>query len=360
MNKIIHIIITGFFKLFVPFIYLSFIIAGIFSALVSAIIEYDVFSELFIKSDFNNSSILLSVPLLVVVSFEVTKIFLIFLNKQYSISDNSHYQKDKSSFLRLRYILIFISFFATLIYSFYNLQNPEFENNLKKEYAELKSQYDIDVKIIETTFDNNIKSQTQNIDNQIAIFDSRMTTEENYKFKGRQEYRGPRFEQAEKSKKEQEDKREIITNNLNTQKLSTISNRTQKLEDDKIKVKDKINKSSSSGNKMLTATLSILNTNSNYSEGQYIFLVGLLSLLLSVGLEFIIWSSFTVLAINHGDIFDFGIQTEKYKNATQAELEINKTDFKKEVKNNTNYATQILYAVSNSAKDLIKRAKKDF
>ena len=77
MRKLIHNGISGFFKVFIPITYLVFIMAGVLAALVSALIEYQVFSELYIKVT-NTSGFFKLIPLFLVIAFEVTKVFLIF------------------------------------------------------------------------------------------------------------------------------------------------------------------------------------------------------------------------------------------------------------------------------------------
>ena len=357
MNKRIHKFISSFFKGFVPIIYMIFILAGIISALVSGLIEYEVFSELYKKSIGDSSWLIFSVPFLVVISFEIVKIFLIFLNKQADISANSHYRKDKKHFLNLRYILIFVSFLSTLIYSFYNLQNPEYENLLEQKKTELTSKFELDKDAIVDTYDSQLEIQTKEIDAQIALYDGRMVTEEDFKFSGRQEFRGPRFEEAKRNKEAQEKRRNEIINNVNNNRNIKIGELSAKLEADKLKAEDNLNKSNIAGNKMLKATLGTFKK--NFPEWSYILIVLLLSLILSIGLEYIIWASFTVLAMNHGEIFDFGIQAGKYENATETEIKMNQADANKETQTIANLARSIVNTVKDKSNDLFRRRKND-
>ncbi|NER12899.1 hypothetical protein GWK08_05575 [Leptobacterium flavescens] len=359
MNRIINNVISGFFKGFVPVTYLTFIIAGLISALVSGLIEYQVFLELFPKNNGGSKWLILSIPLLIVSSFEITKIFLIFLDKQSQISNNINYKVDQSKFRYLRYILIFISFFATLIFSYYNLQNPEFDKVIEKRKAELDEQYEAELKEINNSFDKQINLLTQEIDRQISVYDTRMITEERFKFKNSQEYRGPRFNEAKKNKENQEKRRLAIVENTNIKRRNEIKSLFDKIQLEKQKASEELNQSNTSGNKMLSATLRVLNLNAKFPEWQYIMIITILSLIMSAGLEFIIWSSFTVLAINHGDIFDFGIQTEKYKNATEAEIIIDNVQSKSDIKKARNYASNIINTVKSTAKDLTRKMRKD-
>lgn len=313
MRRVLDIIITAFFKILVPIVYVAFIFAGIGSALVSGLIEYEVFAELFPKNIKESSNFYLSIPFLIVVAFEITKIFLIFLNKTYTESQNTAYLKSKRMFFGLRIALITISIVATLLFSFYNLHNPEYDNLLAKTKTEIEEDFMNQINRLNTSFDNQIDRQITPLNEDIQSYEGKMKTEENFKFKGRQEYRGPRYEEAKRLRTETENRRQQIIIELNKQRNQRISE-LNKLKNNKIEQqKSELKTSTSSGNKMLSATLQVINMEVEFPQIQYILVIGVLSLLLSFGLEYIIWASFTVLAINHGDYFEVDMQAKNLK-----------------------------------------------
>lgn len=355
MGKIIHDAVASFFKIFVPVVYVTFILAGLSCAFVSAIIEYEVFSELFKLS--NANTIFFSVSFLIVFAFESTKIFLIFLDKQYSITENGAYMTDKKGFTRLRYVLIFISVLATLIFSFYNLQSPEYEKQLANSKGDIQQQYEFDLKKVNETFDTQIAMQIKTVDAAILKYDTRMKNEERHEFKNSKEYRGPRYKAAQEAKQTQEQLRIKLINNINTKRRDAIEKLAQGNELKVTNAKGELTNFQNSGNKMLLATLRIINMKNTFPDVQYVIIVGLISILLSFGMEFIIWSSFTVLAIHHGDIFDFGIQTQKFKTASEASLDIDKTEAESWVKSAQQKAKTIIGGLRNQSKASVNEMK---
>ncbi len=303
LRGIIDLLISAFFKIFVPITYVAFILAGLFSALVSGLIEYKVFAELFPKDMQNDTMLLFSIPFLIVVSFEVTKVFLIFLDKAYQQSKNEIYLENQVYFRSLRVVLIAVSIVSTLLFSFYNLHNPEYGNVLSKVSQEIEKDFDKQIELLNANYDKQIKQQIEPLNQEIATYNGRMKTEEGFKFQGRQEFRGPRYEEAKRLRKETEDRREqviIAINNLRNKDIAKLNDeKNRRIEENKNELKT----SSASGNKMLSATLQVVNMDSEFPQIQYILIIAFFSLLLSFGLEYIIWAAFTVLAINHTNIF---------------------------------------------------------
>lgn len=355
MGKIIHDAIANFFKIFVPIVYVTFILAGLSCALVSAIVEYEVFSELFKVSNSNN--LFLSVSFLIVFAFESTKIFLIFLDKQYSITQNGAYMTDKSGFTGLRYVLIFISVLATLIFSFYNLQNPEYEKQLANSKGDIQQQYEFELQKLNESFDAQIALQIKSVEEAIQEYDRRMKNEEKHQFKNSEEYRGPRYKAALAGKQRQEQLRVELINAVNIKRREAIAELSKGKEAKVNNAKGELTTFQKAGNKMLLATLRIINMKSTFPDVQYVLIVGLLSLLLSFGMEFIIWSSFTVLAIHHGDIFDFGIQTQKFKTASEASIDLEETEAESWVKSSQKKAKAIINGLRNQSKESVEDLK---
>ena len=358
MRKLIHNGISEFFKVFIPLTYLVFIMAGVLAALVSALIEYQVFSELYIKVT-NTSGFFTLIPLFLVVAFEVTKVFLIFLNKQYTQRNETSYLKDKNHFLILRTTLIIFSVVATLIFSFYNLHNPEFESQKESELLKINNKYDKLKTDSDNSFTTQYKNQIVPYEEDNIIQQNKINRQENIYKIGTTDYEGQKWNEATNAKK---DNLKTITNiyanveKERREKNELIENQRSKEINE---IESTLQTSTKSNNKMLGATLQIFNGTVEFPQTQYLFLIGILSLLLSVGLEYIIWSSFTILSINHGEIFEFGIIRDKYKNTTDVEIDIediqNKTDSKKAKQ----HAESILERTKNKARDIIRNLRND-
>ena len=331
MQRIIQIIISAFFKILVPLSYITFILAGIMSALVSALIEYEIFDELYQKN-VAETDFLFSVPLLIVIAFESTKVFLIFLNKQYTKSGEESYLKDKAHFKVLRVVLITISVVATLIFSFYNLHNPEYDKVLAEEEAKIEKRYTELKDIASKSFDEELERKTFQYVEDNKIQQAEIDKQKGIYFRGTNEFRGEKYDEATKLKAENFENINRVTKEVQSDRRQKIQELLDDEKREKEDAKNKLQTSSSAGNKMLTATLQILNMEAEYPQIQYILLILLLSVLLSVGLEYIIWSAFTVLAINHGDLFQLDINrkdwSEKHKMMNDTIDKMNKTEAK--------------------------------
>jgi hypothetical protein len=356
MNRTIQIIISYFFKGFIPLIYLIFILAGVISALVSALIEYEVFAELYQKN-INKEYFYLSIPFLIVFAFETTKVFLIFLNKQYSKSENSTYLTDKRHFLRLRYALILISAVATLIFSFYNLHNPEYDREKIALNEKIEIKYNTLIDETNRSFDSQYENETRQYISDNLIQQAEIDKQKGIYFRGSNEFRGEKYDEATKLKEKNLTTISNISNRVENERRAAISALSQQKYDEIKSSETELKTSPNSGNKMLSSTLQIINMVAEYPQWQYIAIIGFLSLILSIGLEYIIWSTFTILAINHGDIFDFSIQTEKYKNATEAEIEMYKADAEKETQTIANWARSITKTIKDKSRDIFIRNK---
>lgn len=114
-------------RIIVPLFYTLFILCGFLSALASGLVEYHVFKQFFYSDDNDNIFILL-VPLLIVIVFEVTKIFLVFYKEQ--LNDSSNTRKKEINLLRS--ILILISIISTIMFTTSKMENPEKEKNIQE------------------------------------------------------------------------------------------------------------------------------------------------------------------------------------------------------------------------------------
>ena len=90
LNRVIGSVIRFFMNQFVCLVYILFLFAGVICGLISGRIEYEVFAELY-KKVTGATLPFFSLPLLIVFSLEITKIFLVFLDKQASLTNNAGY-----------------------------------------------------------------------------------------------------------------------------------------------------------------------------------------------------------------------------------------------------------------------------
>ena len=284
-------------KKILKFIYFIFILAGITSAIVSALIEFEVFADLFRKSSLNRFNML--IPGLIVFTFETSKVYLIYMNKSFKITANEHYLTDRKHFLTLRYALISISVLSTFIFSYYNLHNPNLNQNLKEKNSAIETIFLQQKNELNNIYDEKEKKLLSPIDEALKDYEKRMTTEENYKFSGRQEYRGPRYNEAKKLRDDALAKRQAIASSISEERINELNKLRERIELTKEQNAEKFESIHISGNQMLNATLQVVNLKSKYPEWHYLLIITFISAMLSIGLEYIIWAAFTTLAIDH-------------------------------------------------------------
>lgn len=260
MKKAIVILI----KNLMPIFYLLYIIAGFTCAAISGIIEYVVFEGLFPDESKTILGVVL-IPFLIVFTFEISKIFLVFFK-------NITEENDTGVYDFLRAILIGISVVATLIFSFYNLNNPEIDEYRQSQQQIMGEEYQANVQRIQ----NAMKEQQRIMDEE------------------RPSGIGERYKFAQ-------------TQYNNLQK--NLNDENSRFAEQKSNFRNTLISNPQTDNKVVSATLQILlvafTNNPNYSRQSYVLMIGLLSILISIGIETVIVAVFKVLADRHGDALDF-------------------------------------------------------
>ena len=273
-----------------------FLFAGVVCGLISGLIEYEVFAELY-KKVTGTSLHFFSIPLLIVFSLEVTKIFLVFLDKQASLTNNDGYISDRVTFNRIRILLISTSCICTLIFSFYSLHNPEYEKQLTEKTQELRNHYTQQLEQIDTEFNQRIAG----IDTEVEMWRQRLDIEAQDVINGVSE--GPQYKAYEKQYNQAVQKRDEQRRQHESERFQQITELNGAHEEKLRNVAEDLKNSRTVQNKMLSATLQVLNSGPNYPQWQYLVAIVLISILLTVALESVIICSFRVLAIYHGELF---------------------------------------------------------
>ena len=285
---------------FICLVYILFLFAGVVCGLISGLIEYEVFAELY-KKVTGTQLPFFSIPLLIVFSLETTKIFLVFLDKQASLTNNDGYVSDRATFNRIRVLLILTSCICTLIFSFYSLHNPEYEKQLAAKTQEANHRYTEQLKQINTEFDKRMAG----INAEVEMWRQRLETEAQQVINGVSE--GPRYRAYEKQYNQATKNRDALRGALESNRLQQVKELNRAHEQKLASVAESLKNSQTVQNKMLSATLQVLNSDPNYPQWQYLVAIVLISLLLTVALESVIICSFRVLAIYHGELFELNL-----------------------------------------------------
>jgi len=258
------ILINYLFKFFIPLFYLTFIIAGFTCALISGIIEFLVVEDL-LKGSGVKIAAYVSVPLLVVFAFESSKLFLVFYGELPEV-------KKEKKYTYMRGGLIVFSIFCTLIFSLDKLNKPRVEDEINRQ---------------KTNIDERYEKQINAKKNRLAYYEDIMNKE-------RVTGIGERYEDAQKSHSEISEE----INSIYRKRQDAIDN-----------IETNMTSNKQTDNKLLSSALSIWNralyNTDGYTPRGYILLVILLSLLLSFGLEIVIYVSFKILAQTNPKSIDF-------------------------------------------------------
>ena len=232
---------------FICLVYILFLFAGVVCGVISALIEYEVFAELY-KKVTATSLPFFSIPLLIVFSLEVTKIFLVFLDKQANLTKNEGYTSDRGTFNRIRILLIATSGICTLIFSFYSLHNPEYEKQLASRTQAAKNRYTEQLEQINTEFNKRMAG----IDAEVEMWRQRLDREAQRVINGISE--GPRYKAYEKQYNQAIEKRDKLRDQHETARLQQITELTQVHEQNLRNAAEGLKNSRTVQNKMISAT----------------------------------------------------------------------------------------------------------
>jgi len=305
MKTLVKALFHFFAHLFVRIVYILFILSGIIAALTSGFLEAQVFNSIFEKSMNESPEMFYYIPLLVVFAMEATKVFLIFIHKQHTTRGNQEYIVHEKYFTYTRFLLIFISILSTLIFSFYNLHNPQYEHQKNTALQKLETEHRERIERRNREFQQE-KNRRLKIDNKEVDRWKRLVDQERKRIVGRT-WEGRDFLSYFTKQKAAMKVLNEHQNEIEEKRIKYIENLEKEYEEKKKEIKIDLSQSPESANKLIGAALLALNMNNNYQQWQYIFSIVFLSLLLSFALESIIWVVFTIISIHHGDIFDLDL-----------------------------------------------------
>ena len=373
---ILFLIIRLFLVIFIPVLYASFIISGLLCAAASGAIEYALFLKIFTKDAMNmiigiskksefglESDIHIYIPLFIAMVLETTKVSLIFLNK----SIDSRY---KWVFSSIKNLLILVSICCTLIFSFYNMDNHNknsirntHEEKIEKKYDKKKEEVNKKYKgIIKTIMDKSYAKEAELINTlkddrkyYLNKVNSEMENKVNGEWKGPSYYKyNEKLIEVERKIKDLsvEDKYSDIRSK-NLENINEVWNGEIKKID--ISYEDEISGIESgekflqdSGNDLIVSSLKGISSLYNgfdksytytYDHSNYMVFVILLSIMLTIVIESIVYVVFTTLSIKHSDILIF----EDKRSTDQIKRDLEDTHIFEAAKNYINHAYSLLF-----------------
>jgi len=286
-NKRNHALAFKLITLVFSYTYLCVFAIGLTVAIFSGVIEYKVFSELMPKG-------FKGLVFFVVLAFEVFKCYLGVLVVVDPITKESKIE-------RVRWLLILVSLACTMVFCFDGMYQPNKDSVRQNVIAQITQLQDKDVEKINMIFDK--QRELINGDYDPRIKEQERLREEEKKNVVKGSFIGQRYnsivkeiERLEKGKRNAN----ADVENRRQAKLAEVSNKFE------LKMNQADQKSEAlleSGSKLIISTLKILNGNGNVSDGQYILMVVILSLLLTVVIESLIMAVFTLLARAYGKEF---------------------------------------------------------
>ena len=286
---------------FMSFLYVMFLCAGGLCAFISFLIEYQVFTE-FLKKVGSMGFLFSLIPLLCALSLEVSKLFLAFYLKHLTSSNNKVFSENKITFnfLKvLRVVLVIISFACTLVFSFYNLHNPEYKTQLEEGEREIINRHEERVKESVEGFNDKMNASRYEVD----FWKQKMIEESKTGI-------GPRFRETEKQYNVAIEKHEKNRSQYEAELSEKRQKSREKRDRELVNLEENLKSSRTAQNKMLSAMLQVISFSPNYPQELYTGIIFLISILLTFALETIIIGSSQVLAINHGDVFQASLSME--------------------------------------------------
>ena len=206
-------------------------------------------------------------------------------------------------------LLILTSGICTLIFSFYSLHNPEYEKQLTESTRAASNRHTEQLKQIDTEFNKRMAG----INAEVEMWRQRLDTEAQKVMNGVSE--GPRYKAYEKQYNQAIQNRDELRGQLESDRLQQTQELNRAHEQKLVNITESLKNSRTVQNKILSATLQVLNSDANYPQWQYLVVSVLISILLTVALESVIICSFRVLAIYHGELFALNLfrKTEEQK-----------------------------------------------
>ena len=144
-----------------------------------------------------------------------------FLDKQANLTNNDGYISERTTFNRIRILLILTSGICTLIFSFYSLHNPEYEKQLTEKTQVLKNDYTQQLEQIDTEFDKRMAG----INAEVEMWRRRLDVEAQRVINGISE--GPRYKAYEKQYNQAVENRDKQRRQHESDRLQQITELTQ-------------------------------------------------------------------------------------------------------------------------------------
>ena len=340
-------------------LFVTLILLGFACALISGYIEYNVFDELYPKGlDF-----VISIPLVIVVAFEVAKVSLIVFDKVYMDTGNTSYIKARIFFRGIRYFLIFISICATLVFSFHNLDNPEYENEVNKEKERINEKYENLIQKVNNSFSEQGVQLTSQYDSEITKQEKIMEYEKTRLFKNSLEFRGPNYNEAKSERDKFVRLKDSEVNKITEKKNDKIAEILDEKDKEFLNIQEELRNSSRSDNKYLNSTLSIvsqaINDSTKYTRTSYIIMIIIISLLVSFGIESLIFVTFLLVGITSGNFFSDDLESAKeevnFEKATKRSKRANEAKLKNEKQRFDDYVDSLTKRAEHADKKVYEK-----
>lgn len=335
MNNRSHTIITYLIKASLQGLYISFLlVAGPLCAIASGIIEYQVVAALLPKTFW-------LIPPMIVFSFEVAKLFYIFWYPQMT-EDNDYSAGRRRAYGFIRGILITFSALATLLFTFYNLYDPGYEAEVTKQSEQMTQRYQQDRAQLEHQYQTTIQQAndacrlekeriTARYDDEIDHWRQKMQQEERYR-DSKGNFNGPRYKtykaQYEAVIEQRDDAIQLVDcgierlQDAQQSKLAALHNQHKATLDT---IPSQLRGSPEAGNPYLVATINVvghIKGDAPFPYSAYIAFIFLLSILITMGMEGVIYTAMTTLSILYGQAFIAKLRqktmAEEYQAAQEA------------------------------------------
>lgn len=330
-----HRIITQLIQAALQGLYSSFLlVAGPLCATASGIIEYQVVAALLPKTYW-------LIPLMIVFPFESAKLFFIFWYPHMT-EDNGYSVGRRRAYGFIRWVLITFSAMATLLFTFFNLYDPGYENKITEKTEQLDQRYQHDRTQLEQQYDMEIQRTNEacglkeqrisaRYDDEIAHWQKKMQQEERYR-DSKGNFNGPRYKtykaQYDDAIQRRDDAIEQVNcgiEALQQKKQTALAALHDQHKATLDSLPSQLRGSPEAGNPYLVATIHVVGQikgDTPFPYKAYIASIFLLSIWITMAMEGVIYAALTTLSLLYGAAFIAKLQqktmAEEYQAAQEA------------------------------------------
>lgn len=284
---------------------------GIIAALIAWVIELKLLLNLFQHNHW-------LIPFTLATILEATKIFYLFKNRYFEITEDDQYLKDRHKYFLLYLLLVVFSGVCTLFLTVNNLKNPESGKVIEQKVADLQAERDSMKARVNQHFHREIQPQKKEVERIRKLKEERR----HYNIDG-DPHNDYKFTNVKASYEKAQTKLRNLKARADKQRMQALDSIDQWYNEQLPIVKKQARQSFQAQNEYLVKTISVFAERNEGFRFVYKLLIILIALFVATVIELIIYYCFNVIAIDMGLVHEYELNEENrdYINNREAERE---------------------------------------